>query len=335
MVVLILVVALTTGVLLARAQTGGSGTPGAPQTSSTTQAPSTTTPSPVPVGTYQVQSTAIQLEEPVSSGGTRSLPTTVWFPANSGAGSLSPDRSHGPYPLLVFSQGYETPVDEYQGLIVDWASAGFVVAAPTYPFTDPETADESDIVNHPADLQFVITSILDESGQTRTLLSGLINSNAIGLTGQSDGGDVTLAVAANSCCRDARVKAAAVLSGAELSSFGGTYFSGSDVPLLVVQGSADTVNPSSCSAQIYNQAPSPKYYLDLLGAGHLQPYIDAGPEESIVAKVTSDFFDAELYGDAIGLSSMQKDGDVSGMAQLSDGASAPPGSGVCIGAPGT
>ncbi len=335
---LLLIAGITVGLLVARAAPGGTSPPppASSSTSSTSQPPPTTTaPEAVPIGTYQVQTTSFQFSEPVSSGAPRSLPTTVWFPATSGARGISPNREHAPYPLLVFSQGFATPVDAYQALIVDWASAGFVVAAPTYPFTDPVPgANENDIVNHPGDLRFVITSVLDESQQPKALLSGLINPNAIGLTGQSDGGDVSLAVAANSCCRDPRVKAAAILSGAELSSLGGTYFSGAQVPLLVVQGSADVVNVPACSTQIYNGAEPPKYYLDLLGASHLPPYTEPGADQSVVAKVTSDFFDAELYGDSAGLATMQSDGDVTGVAQFSDGPSAPPSTGVCLGAPG-
>ena len=48
----------------------------------------------------------------------------------------------------------------------------------------------------------------------------------MGIAGQSDGGDVSLATADNTCCYDPAIKAVAVFSGAELSSFGGTYFAG-------------------------------------------------------------------------------------------------------------
>ncbi len=86
----------------------------------------------------------------------------------------------------------------------------------------PTGSNEADIVNHPVDLRFVIRSLL---GQLGPPLKGLIDRSEVAVIGQSDGGDVSLAVAANSCCRDSAVKAAVILSGAELARFGGSYFS--------------------------------------------------------------------------------------------------------------
>ena len=40
----------------------------------------------------------------------------------------------------------------------------------------------------------------------------------------------------------------------------------------MAQGTADTVNLPGCSAQLYDEAQGPKWYVDLLGAGHLVPY---------------------------------------------------------------
>ena len=126
-------------------------------------------------------------------------------------------------------------------------------------------------MNHPAELRSVIADLTDGRQRSGTALSGLANKNEVGIAGQSDGGDVSLATADNTCCYDSTVKAVAVLSGAELSSFGGTYFVGLEVPLLVAQGTADTVNLPGCSAQLYDEAKGPKWYVDLLGTGHLVP----------------------------------------------------------------
>src|SRR5437763_4187834 len=81
----------------------------------------------------------------------------------------------------------------------------------------------------------------------------------------SDGGDVSLAVAAGSCCRDRAVKAAVILSGAELQAFGGgarseEHTSELQSPMYLV-----------CrlllekKKEIYDQAPSTKYCLKLVG----------------------------------------------------------------------
>jgi predicted dienelactone hydrolase len=288
-------------------------------------------------GTYIVGTAGLEALGPGAAPGVPgpTLPIAVWYPAIYTAAGPIPDRAQAPYPLLVFSQGFDLSVDAYTSLLEDWASAGFVVAAPTYPHTDPsdpDALDESDIVNHPADLRSVISALVDSARQPATALSGLIDVSEIGVIGHSDGGEVSLAVAENSCCRDPRVKAAVILSGAELSSFGGSYFAGNTVPLMVVQGSADTINPPACSVQIYDGAPSPKYYLDLLNATHEQPYLDPGPDQTTVARVVTDFFDAELANEHAATAAMMSAGNVAGVAQITDAPSAPPASGSCPGA---
>lgn len=316
--------------------------PAAPADPSTTgPRPATVRSAPVTapsaIGTYRVATTTVDVVEPTGASGTRSLPTTVWFPVTRSANRPGADRSPGPRPLLVFSQGYDVPVSAFGTLIDDWASAGFVVAGPTYPRTDANDRaglDENDIVNHPADLRAVISSVLPGARQRGSALWGRVDVGEVGLVGQSDGGDVSLAVADNSCCRDTRVRAVAVLSGAELASFGGSYFVGRQVPLLVVQGGADTVNPPGCSVQIYDGAAGPRFFLDLPGAGHLPPYLDAGADQQAVARVTTDFFDAQLAGQAGAGPAMVADGNVPGVAQLSAGGAPPLPPGPCPGAPG-
>ncbi len=290
-------------------------------------------------GTYAVATTSIRVVEPAARRGAqdRVLPTLVWYPVERNGAGQAPNRAHAPYPLLAFSTGYDISVRAYRGLLSGWASAGFVVAAPTYPHNDPAVpaeVDENDILNHPSDLRSVITALLDASRRRSSVLWGLVDGNEIGVVGHSDGAEVTLAAAENSCCRDPRVTVAAVFSGAELASFGGRYFAGPPVPLLVVQGSSDRVNPPACSAQLYDAAPRPKYYLDLLGAGHEPAF--AGPDTApaqrrLVARVTTDFFDAALAGERGGFLAMRRDGDVAGTASVTSAAMAPPTPGDCPG----
>jgi dienelactone hydrolase len=272
----------------------------------------------------------------------RQLITSVRYPAlgtpNGRENSHArPVTSSGPFPLIVFSQGYDTNDSAYAWLMDKWTSAGYVVAAPTYPFTAPTSSggpNEADIVNHPADLRFVITSLLKSSGQA-TAVRRLIDPAKVAVIGQSDGGDVSLAVVANSCCRIPTVKAAVILSGAELARFGGSYYSGGGTsgPLLAVQGSADTINPPGCSAQFYDQAPQPKYYLDLVGASHLAPYTLPGSERTTVAAATTAFLDRYLKGRQSALSTLHRAASVSGVATLTTGNTAPGASTSCPGAP--
>ena len=338
---LVTVVALVTAA--PSATVAGSSTVSAKGPRSAKAAPSATSKLPAR-GPFRVATTVVEV--PLPAGARRALDTEVWYPATSRWGRLVPDRSHAPYPLLVFSQGYDLAVSAYSSLLRHWAAAGFVVAAPTYPYTAPPgPLDEADIINHPAELRLVLSALISAGRQHSSVLSGLVNAAEVGLAGHSDGGDVSLAVADNTCCHDPSVKALAVLSGAELSSFGGTYFSGPKVPLLVVQGSADTVNAPACSAEIYDEAKGPKYYLDLIGASHEVPYVEhpggenagkaplAASYRRVVAQATTDFFEAELAGARGALGSMQRAGKVPGVAQMIVGGQAPVTAGWCPGSP--
>jgi predicted dienelactone hydrolase len=276
--------------------------------------------------------------------GTRMLTASVLYPATRpGIGVAALVRGH-PWPLIVFSPGFDIVPEAYDGLVDQWVTAGFVVAVAEYPGTAPDAPgglDEADIVDHPADLRAVIDDTLAQSATPGSVLAGTTDPNRIGVAGHSDGGDVTDAVVSDSCCRDPRIRAAAVLSGAELSSFGGSY-GPPGVPLLVVQGDADQVNPPGCSQQIYDLAGSPRFYLDLLGSGHRAPYLAAGPYQATPAqatayqlavdRVTILFWHTYLTGDAGALAALHHGAGLGPDANLNVGA-AQTVTGSCPGAP--
>jgi len=329
-----------TAVVLAQ----GGGTSRAVPPPSTGTRPVSTAPKPTTKsnGPFAVGTTELSLVEAAAPGSKpRSIPTVVRYPSLGVAGGsehpgADPDRTNGPYPLVVFSSGFDIAPEAYATLMESWATAGYVVVDPTYPLTDPGSpagVDEADIVNHPADLRFVITNLLQASEATGGPLSGLIDASHVAVVGHSDGGDVSLATAANSCCRDPRVKAAIILSGAELSSFGGTYYGSGSVPLFVVQGTNDILNPPACSVQLFNAAPPPKYYLSLLGAGHEPPYLQPGTDQSVVQKATADFLDGYLKASAVALAALTAIGSASSQIVLSTAPSLRAVSGQCPGAP--
>lgn len=336
---MVVLLALGTVAAVLASRTHPSPSPGTTTTQSTTTTAAASGPP------FAVGSLSLTLREPVGST-VRVLPTTVYYPATGAAGGApaagaTPQRGAGPYPLVVFSEGYDIAPQAYGALLDAWAAAGYVVAAPVYPLTDPAEpggVNESDIVNHPADLRYVISALVGLTQASGGDLAGLIRPNAIAVIGHSDGGDVSLATVANTCCTDPRISAAILLSGAELTSFGGQYFAGTTaVPLLVVQGTADTINPPECSVQIYDAAPSPKHYLSLFGESHTGAYLPAGPARAVVERVTIDFLDAYLKGSRAALARMARDGTVPGLAGMT---SAPtvtahlvPLGGTCPGAP--
>jgi dienelactone hydrolase len=187
--------------------------------------------------------------------------------------------------------------DLYTQLLRAWTRAGYVVAAPVFPLENanaPGGPDESDLVNQPRDMRFVISQLLVDSASSGGLLSHLIDPGQIAVAGQSDGGETALAVAYDSYFRDPRVRAAAILSGAEIPGQGGFTFPSGSPPLLATQGTADTVNPPSLTRAFFESAMRPKYLLQLLGAAHLPPYSYQQPQLGIVERTTTAFFDLYL-----------------------------------------
>jgi fermentation-respiration switch protein FrsA (DUF1100 family) len=232
----------------------------------------------------------------------RTLVTYVRYPAlgSPGAGERTnapASRIWGPFPLVVFGHGFDVTPSLYARLLHAWAQAGYVVVAPRFPLESPNApggANEADLTNQPGDVSFVISSILASSRVASDPLSGLVDASAIGVSGQSDGGDTALAVAYDSRYRDARVNAAVILSGAEIPASGSFTFPPSGPPLLAAQGTADTVNPPSFTSTFFEAAGRPKYLLRLLGAGHLPPYSAQQPQLSIVQRVSLAFLDGYL-----------------------------------------
>jgi predicted dienelactone hydrolase len=216
----------------------------------------------------------------------RSLETVVRYPAAGGS-----------YPLIVFGHGYALTPARYAGLLRAWTEAGYVVAAPLFPLGNaaaPGGPNESDLINQPKDMSFVIAKLLALNARTGKVLSGKIDSSRIAIAGHSDGAETALAVAYDHRFRDPRVRAAIVLSGAALPGMGGFPLNGP--PLLAVQGTADPINAPSNSAGFFRLARRPKFLLWLLGASHLPPYTDQQPQLGIVERATTAFLDHYLKG---------------------------------------
>jgi dienelactone hydrolase len=255
----------------------------------------------------------------------RTLVTYVRYPASGPAGgsdrvNAAPARAAGPFPLIVFGHGFDVYPGLYAQILDAWARAGYVVAAPVFPRANPGApggATEADLPNQPADLRFVISRMLRASNASGGLLSGLIAAQEISVAGQSDGGDTALAVAYDPRFRDSRVRAAVILSGAEIPNLTAFSIAPGGPPLLATQGTADPINLPSATSAFYAPAPAPKYLLELLGASHLPPYSNEQPQLGIVERVSTAFLDGALKHGQRSLARMRAAGNVSGIATLS------------------
>jgi dienelactone hydrolase len=263
-----------------------------------------------------------RLRLPGGASAPRTLVTVVRYPA-VGRASAGEHRGArplpGPFPLVVFGHGFAVTPHPYAALLRAWARAGYVVAAPIFPLGNanaPGGPNESDIVNQPGDMSAVITHLIAASRSPTGPFHGVINPHEIAVAGQSDGGITALAAGYAQRYRDSRVRAAVILSGAELPGLGPFSFAPGSSPLLASQGTADPINNPANTYRFFNQASPPKYLLKLLGAAHLPPYTTQQPQLGIVERVTTDFLDRYLGHRPGALRRLRHDGSVAGLAAL-------------------
>ena len=248
----------------------------------------------------------------------RTLVTTIWYPART-SGSVA-SSGNGPYPLVVFAHGLGASPQEYQELLAAWAAAGYVVAAPLFPLSSSQTPggpDGGDIGNQPGDMSFVIDQVLRASAVPNGPLSGLVDPNEIGAAGHSNGAITTLGLVANSCCRDARVKAAVVMAGTTEGLGQGSYQLANAPPLLVVSDVHDGLVPYADAVAVFNQARGPKALLalkwdsssDSTGSiAHMAASGVVGPTSGPVIRSTTAFFNAFLKHEHGGLQAVSGNG---------------------------
>ncbi len=247
---------------------------------------------------------------------TRPLVTTILYPASGPTGGstrtgAAPDKSAGPFPLIVFAHGLGGTPQGYINVLTAWASDGFVVAAPLFPLSNgnvPGGPDAGDVVNQPEDMSYVIDVVLSDSLLPSGTLSGLVDPNEVGAAGHSNGAVTTLGLVANTCCYDSRVKAAIVMAGTTEGFPPGHYDFSKAPPLLLVHGTADQLIPYRSAPLIYNEARGPKGLLTLEGGSHDAAGGQGPRSASTVIRTTTDFFEAYLTGSRAARSRLSTDG---------------------------
>jgi len=156
----------------------------------------------------------------------RRLLTDIWYPADPGTGPIDTRvgaRVNAPLatgaanlPLLLFSHGSCGFPEQSVFLTSLLASYGFIVAAPPHPGNSsvelatcglPDHLADS-FVNRPADIRFVIDSLLALDADPTSFFYTAIDAARIGVSGHSFGGLTTLRV----CAMDPRVIAGLALA---------------------------------------------------------------------------------------------------------------------------
>jgi fermentation-respiration switch protein FrsA (DUF1100 family) len=221
------------------------------------------------------------------------------------------------FPLLVFAHGFTGTGPAYGLLLRRIASAGYVVAAPTFPLSNgaaPGGPRLIDVLNQPADVSFVIDELLRLDADPASPYGSVLWRRRIAAGGHSLGGVTTLGLL-NSCCRDGRIDAYIPMSGVEVP-FSGTYTRDFRAPMLLVHGDQDTIVPFSASQSAFAVTQGPKFLLDLLDGGHV-PF--GPPYGDVVINTVVHFLDRYLKDAPGSIRAMVRDGNVPGAAQLTLG----------------
>lgn len=241
---------------------------------------------PFPVGVHMLA---------LARGVDRPLPTTVWYPAAAGRTGAAPTTgapaAAGPFPLVLFSHGLHGRPERYAALLARLAAAGFVVAAPAYPYTAAGVPvfRRADIRNQPADAAYVIERLRRLPAASP---GGHLDAQRVAAVGHSAGGFTTTGMFTSG--HDPRLRAGVVIAGWAAPG----AFDGPAAPMLFVHGSADQVVTLESGRAAHARVTWPKAFLELPGQGHGEYLAPPDRDFATVAIMITDFLRWTLYGDA-------------------------------------
>jgi dienelactone hydrolase len=232
-------------------------------------------------------------------------------PGAGGAAVEDAPPADGTFPLVVFGHGFNGDADAFVGFAERWSREGYVVALPTFPLSRAGVGVLADVANQPADVSFVIDSLVELDGDDP--LAGHVDGEHIAVGGHSLGAATVFGVAYNSCCIDERVDATIPVAGGSLPYDGGNYDDMPDTPMLLVHGVEDQVVSIGIGDAMYDMAEGPVWYLRPTAADHVTVF--AGEPGRLFNDAVIAFLDAQLRGDDAQLDAMADDVAASGAAE--------------------
>lgn len=190
----------------------------------------------------------------------RTFNTTLWYPEEAG----------GAHPFVLHSHGLVSSRTDLQYMARHLASYGYVVASADYPLTNggaPGGATPTDVGNQPADVSFLIDSVLALGGDSKPF-AGSIDLQRIGLTGYSLGGLTAELATFHPRDRDTRVRATVSIAG-PAAVFTEKFFQTADTPFLMIAGTADALINHQANAMPIPRRASTGDLLSIRGGTHL------------------------------------------------------------------
>jgi predicted dienelactone hydrolase len=223
-------------------------------------------------GPYAVGLTRQVFTRTLPNGQSRAVETYIWYPSPNQGGEWAgtagvkygvgrPVAPGRPFPLIVFSHGYQASPTVYSQLIFHLVSHGFVVAGPEHQDCRAQCTAQNraaEVDNRPADVSAVLDGLLALNDGDDRLFRSLLDPARVGVAGQSFGGWTTLVALE----RDPRLRAGLALAPATaiLPAPDPATLSR---PVMLMAGVLDAMVPYALTARYFGDIPpaAPGHYL--------------------------------------------------------------------------
>lgn len=192
----------------------------------------------------------------------RELEGTVWHPENNNT---------APYPLVIYSHGYTSDRNGGAYLAEQLASMGYVVAAVNYPLTNRKALggpNVKDVINQPADISFLIDTLLTQSDESNHPLTDKVDPKRIGVAGISLGGMTSTLAAFHPTKSDPRISAVVSIAG-PTRQFTKTFFEHNSVPFLMLATDTDAIVTYEDNAQVVTDHVPGSQLITIRQASHV------------------------------------------------------------------
>lgn len=241
------------------------------------------------------------------------------------------------FPIALLLQGANVDKSNYSNYASLVARYGFVVVVPNHPRTLPQTGAEG-LLPEPSQINAVLSQMQTENANPATPISGVVNTQKLGLLGHSAGGYAGLAAIAQKCLPFFCESDFSLPQEVKAGSFFGSFLrnastqefvaiNNSGIPVALLHGTLDSINTIETAKLTYEQIQAPpKLFVTIDGANHYgitnindpsrsgfernTPTIDQDVATETIARWSGLFLRASILDDKDALDYVYLTGDV-------------------------